>query len=79
MLLVFVLYWSKETVGLEIKQVWLQQQFVIKFKCYFVKSVVTIILGKNGIWEAMNNGKFYVRNGEAKLNLYAKHLFNVVI
>ena len=74
MLLVFVLYWSKETVGLEIKQVWLQQQFVIKFKCYFVKSVVTIILGKK--W---NNGKFYVRNGETKLNLYAKHLFNVVI
>lgn len=70
MLLVFVLYWSKETVGLEIKQVWLQQQFVIKFKCYFV-----------WIWmnEAMNNGKFYVRNGETKLNLYAKHLFNVVI
>lgn len=27
----------------------------------------------------MENGKFYVRNGETKLNLYAKHLFNVVI
>lgn len=33
---------------------------------------------KEGIWETMNNDKFYVTNDEMKLNLYAKH-FDVPI